>query len=160
MKVSSTSIQLCKGAHISYFKINAPIFCCPLFFEEYLNLQVRINKMGNEHTIDYHPSPSELTSRIHPLIFLWSSKGFISLEYLLNFFSNLYIPPTVVAENMPLDNGGRDGHGPPLFLKSYFARKFFMEICFCVVLHGIQNFFGSGTPRIFGGPGKISNLWC
>ena len=48
--------------------------------------------MVNEHTVDYHPSPSELTSRIHPLIFLWTPKGFIfSPEYFLNFFSNLYI---------------------------------------------------------------------
>ena len=48
--------------------------------------------MINEHTVDYHPSPSEFTSRIHPLIFLWIPKGFISPEYFLNFFSNLYIP--------------------------------------------------------------------
>ena len=43
--------------------------------------------MGNEHTVDYHPSPSELTSRIHPLIFLWTPKGFISAEY---FFLKSY----------------------------------------------------------------------
>ena len=49
--------------------------------------------MVNEHTVDYHPSPSEFTSRIHPLIFLWTPKEFISPEYFLNFFSNLYIPP-------------------------------------------------------------------
>ena len=61
---------------------------------KYLNHQVRINKMVNEHTADYHPSPSELTSRIHPLIFLRTPKGFIfSPEYFLNFFSNLYITP-------------------------------------------------------------------
>ena len=49
--------------------------------------------MVNKHTVDYHPSPSELTSRIHPLIFLWTLKKFLSPEYFLNFFSNLYIPP-------------------------------------------------------------------
>ena len=32
-------------------------------------------------------------SRIHTLIFLWTRKGFISPEYFLNFFLNLYIPP-------------------------------------------------------------------
>ena len=69
---------------------SAPIFCCSLFFEEYLNPQVRSNKMVNEHTIYYHPSPSELTSRIHALIFLWTPKGFISKEYFLNF-SETYI---------------------------------------------------------------------
>ena len=48
-----------------------------------LNPQVKINKMVNEHTVDYTPpSPSELTSRIHPLIFLWTPKEFIfSPEY-------------------------------------------------------------------------------
>ena len=41
--------------------------------------------MVNKHNVDYHPSSSELTSRIHPLIFLWTPKGFISPEYFLNF---------------------------------------------------------------------------
>ena len=55
------------------------------------NPQVRINKLVKEHIADYHPSPSELTSRIDPLIFLWTPKGFISPEYLLIFFLSLYI---------------------------------------------------------------------
>ena len=42
-----------------------------------------------------HPSPSQLTSRIHPLIFLWTPKGFISPESSLNFFLILYIPPSL-----------------------------------------------------------------
>ena len=70
-----------------------PIFCCPLFFENYLNPQAMINKMVNKHTVNYHPSPSQLVSRIHTLIFLWTPKGFISPESFLNFFLNLYIPP-------------------------------------------------------------------
>ena len=41
-----------------------PLFCCPFFF----NPQVRINKMVNKYSVHYHPSPSRLTSRIHPLI--------------------------------------------------------------------------------------------
>ena len=57
-----------------------------------LNPKVRINKMVNKHTVDYQPSPSEVTWRIHLLIFLWTPKGFVfSPEYFLNFFSNLYI---------------------------------------------------------------------
>ena len=79
--------------YIHYFKINPPIFCCPVFSENYLNPQVRINKMLNKHAVDYHPSPSQLISRIHPLIFLWTPKGFISPECILNFFLNLYNPP-------------------------------------------------------------------
>ena len=83
---------MCRGACIPYFKINAP-FSAAIFFEECLNPQVRSNKMVNEHLVDYHLSPSELTSRIHPLIFLWIPKGFSCPEYLSIFFSNLYIPP-------------------------------------------------------------------
>ena len=55
--------------------------------------QIRIKKTVNKRTVDYHSSPSEFTSRIYPLIFLWTPKGFISPEYFLNFFSNLYISP-------------------------------------------------------------------
>ena len=35
-----------------------------------------MNKMVNKHTADYHPIPSESTSRIHPLIFLWTLRVF------------------------------------------------------------------------------------
>ena len=49
--------------------------------------------MVNKHTANYHPSPLPLTLWIHPLIFLWTPKGFISPEPFLNFFLNLYIPP-------------------------------------------------------------------
>ena len=62
---------MCRDTCIPYFKINPPICCCPL----------------------YYPSPSQLISRINPLIFLWTPKGFISPESFLNFFLNLYIPP-------------------------------------------------------------------
>ena len=64
--------------------MSTPIFCCFIFFEECLNLQVRNNKMVKKH--NYHTSPSEFTSRIHPLIFLWTPKVFISPEYFLIFF--------------------------------------------------------------------------
>ena len=70
MKILITPIQVDTGAHIPYYKINAPTFCYSIFFRECLNTQVRINKMVNKNTLDYHPSPSELTLRIHPLIFL------------------------------------------------------------------------------------------
>ena len=49
--------------------------------------------MVSKHTVDYHPSPSQLISRIDTLKFLWTPKGFTSPESLLNVFLNLYIPP-------------------------------------------------------------------
>ena len=50
------SVRVCRGAYISYFKINTSIFCCFIFFEECPNPQFRINKMVNEHTADNHPN--------------------------------------------------------------------------------------------------------
>ena len=45
-------IPMHRGVYIHYFKINLPILCCPLFSENYLSPQVRINKMVNKHTLD------------------------------------------------------------------------------------------------------------
>ena len=87
-------ITVCRGVYIHYFKINLPpIFCCPLFSENYLNPKVRIKKIVNKYPVNYHhASLSQLISRIHPLIFLWTPKVFISPECFLNFFLNLYDP--------------------------------------------------------------------
>ena len=86
-------IPVSKGTTYIYpqFKINSSIFFSPHLSENYLNPLVSIHKMKNKHTVDYHPSPSQLTSRIYPLIFLWTPKGFISPESFLIFFLNLYI---------------------------------------------------------------------
>ena len=54
--------------------------------------------MVNGHTVYYHPSPSELTSRIHLLIFLWTPKGFtFSPECFFNFFKPVF--RTMEAKN-------------------------------------------------------------
>ena len=53
-------------------KNNSSLSSSTLLFNKYLNPQVRINKMVNENTCNYHTSPSGVTSRIHPLIFLWT----------------------------------------------------------------------------------------
>ena len=67
-----------------------------------INPQVRDQQNGvNEHTVDYHRSPLELTSRIHSLIFLWSPKGFIFFpECFLNFFKPVFC--TMVAEKFQI----------------------------------------------------------
>ena len=49
--------------------------------------------MLNKHTVDYRPSLSEFTSKMHHLIFLWTPKGFISPECIYIYILNLYIPP-------------------------------------------------------------------
>ena len=59
----------------------------------------------------------------------------------LKIFHTLFSGPPIKGE----------GEGSPLLLKLYFAGNFFLEIYFCVVLQGIQNFFGPSTPRISSG---------
>ena len=49
--------------------------------------------MVNKHTVDYHPISSQLIPRIHPQIFLWIPKGFISPESFFNVFLKMHIPP-------------------------------------------------------------------
>ena len=93
MKFSSTSNTSVQRCLYLLFQNKCFHFLLSTLSENYLNSQVRINKMVNKHTVDYHPSPSQLISRIHTLIFLWTPKGFISPESFLNFFLNLYIPP-------------------------------------------------------------------
>ena len=44
-----------------------------IFFKEYLNLHVRVNKIVNEHSVNYHLNPHELTSTTHVLKFSWIS---------------------------------------------------------------------------------------
>ena len=53
--------------------------------------------MVNKHTADYRPSHSQLTSRIHPLIFLWTSEGFIFPEKYFEFFLKP-VRPTMFSE--------------------------------------------------------------
>ena len=72
---------------IPYFKINSPFFCRPFLFEEYLNIQVRIDKMVKEHTVDNHSSPLGLTSGIDSLKFLWTPEGYISSSRIFVEFS-------------------------------------------------------------------------
>ena len=89
-KISSTPIQMCRGTLIP-FQNQGPLFLLPpLFFEEYLNLQVRINKMVNKISVNYHPSPSELTSWIHFLKFYWLSMT-LSLQNICWIFSETCI---------------------------------------------------------------------
>ena len=51
------------GALLPYFKMNDQP-------AQSIELQVRINKMVNKYSVNYHPSFSGLTSNMYPLIFL------------------------------------------------------------------------------------------
>ena len=75
-----------------YFKINPPFSAVLSFLKIISTLKPGLT-IVNKHTVDYHPSPSQLISRIRTLIFLWTPKGFISPESFLNIFLNLHIPP-------------------------------------------------------------------
>ena len=91
MKFLQPPVPVWGGTYIPYFKINAPVFCCPLFSENYLIPLVRINKMVNKDTVDYQPSSSQLTLKIHPLM-LRSWGVYFSIIF-LEVFLNLHIPP-------------------------------------------------------------------
>ena len=88
-----------RGAYIPHFNTNFPIHWIPLFSENYLNPQLRINKMAHKHTDDYHPNPSQLISRKNSFIFRWTSKEFFSPGCFWNFFLNVYIK---VSENFQI----------------------------------------------------------
>ena len=109
--------------------------------------------MGNKNTVNYRTS----LSKLHSLIFLWTPKLFISpvhFSFSSKFFSYLCI--------YPINHGcrhGHGGHGSSLFLNPYFARDVFLEICFCVILQGIKNFFGVGIPRISSGGMKKIQIY-
>ena len=92
-------MQLCIGASIPHFKINAPFFYRPLFLE-YANLWARINKVVNEHIVDYHPSPSVLTSRIYCLICLLLRALSFSRTFVV--FSNKPEYSTTVSGNFQI----------------------------------------------------------
>ena len=87
---TNTSVQRCLY-HL--FQNQSPIFCCPLFSENYLDLQVRINKMVSKHTVDYHPSPSQFVSND----FKWVYFSRIFLEF---FSKPAY--STLVAEKFQI----------------------------------------------------------
>ena len=56
-KVSANELILvCRSLYILYIKINPLTFCFPLFYENYLNPYVRINKIVNKYTVDYRLS--------------------------------------------------------------------------------------------------------
>ena len=58
------TMQFCKDGSMPYFKINALFFSFLLYFEEYINTQIKINKMVQKDSVKYHPSPSRLISKI------------------------------------------------------------------------------------------------
>ena len=51
------------------------------------NRQVRINKMINKDTVDYHRSPSQSILRMWLLIFLWTPKGVYLSRIFLKFLT-------------------------------------------------------------------------
>ena len=80
----------------SISKATRPFSTYSSFSKNILNLKSGINKMVNEHTVDYQHYPSELTSRIHPLIFLWTPERCISPEYFFEFFLKPVYPTMAV----------------------------------------------------------------
>ena len=89
--------------HNGPFQFCLQNFPLPFFFGEYLNPHVRINKLINEHTVYYHPTPSGLTSRISPHISI-DSLGI----YLFRIFAEFVLKPvypTMVGDDFQVYGG-------------------------------------------------------
>ena len=69
MKFSSTTNTTVQQLPESPISQSIPSNSVASSFKEYLNPKVRINKIANEYSVIYHPSPSRLTSRVHLLMF-------------------------------------------------------------------------------------------
>ena len=77
-----------------FFKINVPFSVAPS--KNISTTRSGSKKMVNKNSLDYHPSSSGLTSRIHLLIFLLNSlELYLSPEHWFNFLANLYISSMV-----------------------------------------------------------------
>ena len=89
-KVSSNhNASVCSGIWIFCFKISTIFFRCPFFFEEYINPQVRINKMVNKFNID---SFRIYLKDISSYISINLLRLYLFQKILINFLLNLYIP--------------------------------------------------------------------
>ena len=77
----------------SFFSKSTPPFLLLHLFRRMSKLSGQALHNCKQAYFRLPPYSLRITSRIHPLIFLWTSKGFISPEYFLNSFSNLYILP-------------------------------------------------------------------
>ena len=142
---------MCRGASFHYFKINVPLICYFLILEEYLNLHAKINEMVNENSVDYYPSPADLTSRIHPIIFLKIPWGFIHLQricWILFEYKYQYIP-SGSCHHLP-GRGKLLTHYPQaaFFWKSVSPtaerrgeETIIFYICFCVIFDLESKFF-------------------
>ena len=106
---SNTSVQRCL---YSCFKITA-LFSAALIFQRIHQPSgwSRSTKWETNILWITTPSPSELISKIHPHIF-WIPKGFISPEYFLIFFSNLYITPWLQKTGPSTKRGWGRGREP------------------------------------------------
>ena len=82
--------------------------------------------MVNGHIVNYHPSLSKLTSRIHALLVLWTARG-LSLQDISRIFlvaGYSYPLARLSPRFLSLPPGRSKLHVPPeqRFLKIYFTR--------------------------------------
>ena len=62
--------------------------------------------MVNKDTVNYQPSPLQLISRIHSLIFLWTSKGFISSVFIvLRLLANTLVSQKIECSFLLMPQG-------------------------------------------------------
>ena len=87
---TNASVQMCL---YPLFQTQSYHFLLPHLFWKLSQPSGKDQQNGTQNTVDYHPSPSQLISRIHPLIFLWTHNGFVSPKSFLNLSGTFRISP-------------------------------------------------------------------
>ena len=130
---------LCSNCLKPIFQDQIPFILLSPYLKEYLNPQVSINTV-DKHSVNYHVSPSGLTSRMHPLLFMQCfnalsfSRRFV--EYCVN---SVYL--TMVEEDF--QNCGVQSNGKCfLRFKKIEIRHYYL----CPELKLVPTFL-SATPR-------------
>ena len=77
MKFSSTSKTCVQRCLYPLFQNQCHCFLLLHLFQR-ISQASGMNQQNDKQITDYHPSPSQLASRIHALIFMRTPKGFIS----------------------------------------------------------------------------------
>ena len=116
---------MCIGAYIPYFKINAPIFCCFIFFEECLNSQVRIYKMVKNLLLITTLVLQNLFQGYTLLYFYWHLRG-LSLQNISWIFSQTCISRPgkyIWVKKLDLFTHGPKHNSPPIFYHHHSRQK-------------------------------------
>ena len=154
----------CAEVPISPISKSTPPFSAAPFFSKNIST---LNKMGKKYTVNYHPSPSKLTSRVHPHISMDSQEVYLSRIFLEIFLKPAYIShqpwlqKTDLSTRREGEGGGQGGMDPHFFWNRTLPGIFSWKFVFVSFSKASKTFFWlRHFQNLVRGPGKVSNLWC